>query len=169
MKRTRNIFKNIFAVFGVVVFCLIAWLVFISTWSIPSHQLNTYLFQRQFRDAMRPLHPAQSMLIAEAVEFGNFGNSNHCDYFAGEFRSSSLAREEVKNAYRNAPNLSFDGSNYLPVDVYFLDEGDLFDRWPWSGWLEKYFGHRGSVSAEGRYVVFAMSSMHSHAGDFRCW
>ena len=117
---------------------------------------------------MQPLHPAQSALITEAVEFGNFGNSNHCDYFAGEFRSSALPKGKIIDAYRSAPFLSFDGSNRLPIEVYFLDEKDTFHWWPWSEWLEKYLPSRPAIPGEHTYLVSAISAMHPPEGDIRC-
>lgn len=169
MTHRYYIAEKIFSVFGFIVFCFILWLVFISTWSIPFHMLQTYLFQKQFGDEMRPFHPAQSTLLARAVDFGNFGQSNHCDYFAGEFRSGALSREEIQDAYKNAPLLSFDGSNPLSVDVSFIDDNDMFSRWPLSEWLGKYLPqpHR-SVSGKNIYLVYAISAMHPPDGDFRC-
>ena len=168
MKRIGTHIETICAIFGFVAVCFIVWLTLAMTWAMPLNLYQQHIFQKRFRVAMQPFHPSGSELIIEASEFGNFGNSNHCDYFAGEFRSSASSKEEITNAYKDAPLLSFDGSNHLPVDVLFTDEEISFHWWPWSEWLEKYLPSRPAISGENTYLVSAVSAMHPPEGDIRC-
>lgn len=172
MNRAYHITEQLFAVFGVIAFCLALGLVSILTWKMPLHNYQLYVLQRHFYDTMQPIHPAQSKLIAEMAEFGNFGNSNHCDYQVGEFRSSPLSREEVTRAYANTSVLSFDKTSHLPTEIYFAEE--LLDAgkwWPWDEWLQKYIPGRSLVLGENKeniYLVFIASEMHPPDGDIRC-
>lgn len=153
---------------GILALCIATALALLMTWAMPLNSYQQYIFQRQFSVAIQPFHPSDSKLLIKASEFGNFGNSNHCDYFAGEFRSSVFSKEEITNAYTDAPLFSFDGSNHLPVDVLFSDEESSFHSWPWSEWLERYLPSRHAIPGEHIYLVSAVSAMHSPDGDFRC-
>lgn len=168
MKRIHTHIETIFAVFGFAAACFIVWFTLALTWAMPLHIYQQHIFQRQFSVAVQPFHPSDSELLIKASEFGNFGNSNHCDYFAGEFRSSVFSKEEITNAYTDAPLLSFDGSNHLPVDVLFTDEESSFHSWPWSEWLERYLPSRRAIPGENIYLVSAVSAMHPPSGDIRC-
>lgn len=167
MKLAYYIGIRVFAIFGVPVFCLIVWYIVAVTWRMPIHNYQLKALQRYFRSAVLSLHPIQSEFRAEMAEFGNFGNSNHCDYLAGEFRSSSLPREIIMQAYTGATILSFDKISRLPVEVYFTDE-DAFTHPPWEEWLSKYLPYQSSVANKDTFLVFAASDLHPPNGDIRC-
>ncbi len=152
-----------------VFFCAAAFLLFMS-WKIPVHNYQLYVLQKHFRHTMQPIHPPQSTLIAEMAEFGNFGNSNHCDYLVGEFRSSALPREEVQKAYGEVKVLSFDGVSHLPLEIYFaetLREAAEHDYY-WQSWLETYLPAQKHALYQDTYFVSVASDMHSPDGDLRC-
>jgi hypothetical protein len=159
---------RIFAIFGVIIFCLIVWYAVAVTWKMPFHNYQLWKLQKSFRSIMQSTHPAPSKLRGEVAEFGNFGNSNHCDYLAGEFRSSTLSKEQLTQAYAGMTILSFDKISRLPVEVYFTDEGFFKDDYLWSRWRSKYLPDQQDVSGENTYLVFASSDMHPPDGDIRC-
>jgi len=151
---------------GLVIF-MSPWL-----WKIPIHNMRLLLFERSF-NAIE--HIEGSRKIASHKEFGNFGNSNHCDYFVGEFRVSDLPREVIASHYQNLhippPDDSLDVWSGSPpketdIEVYFLDEA-VFQHWPWSDWLIKY-SKRLADNLENTYLVFAMEDGYTPSGDFRC-
>ena len=171
MKHAYQILMRLFAIFGIVVFCVILLYVIAVTWGIPIHNYRLWVLQKNFRSTVQPLHPAQSQLRAEMAEFGNFGNSNHCDYMVGEFRSSSLSKEAVMRAYAGAIVPSFsshDKNSPLPVEVYFTDEDIFHNDYTWSEWLSKYLSRKPATSDKNTYLVFTSSDMHPPDGDIRC-
>lgn len=168
MKRISHIAMKIFVVLGIAVFCLIIWFIAVTTWKMPLHNYQLWILQKHFRLTMRPIHPPQSELRTEVAEFGNLGNSNHCDYLVGEFRSSVLSKEELKRVYAETAILSFDKVSRLLVEVYFTDE-DVFERdYLWSGWLSKYLPNQPYAPEGNTYLVFASSDLNPPDGDIRC-
>lgn len=157
---------------GILAVCCAVALILLTSWEIPLHNYQLHVLQKHFRDTIQPIHPAQSKLIVEMEEFGNFGQSNHCDYQVGEFRSSPLSKEEVVRAYANTSVLSFDMTSYLPTEIYFAEELLNAEKWwPWNEWLQKYIPGRSLASDEtgvNIYFVFVASEMHPPDGDFRC-
>jgi len=168
MNRANHIAVRVFAVFGVTVFCAIILFVAGITLKMPLHNYRLWVLQRNFNSTMKSAHPVPSELRVEVAEFGNLGNSNHCDYLVGEFRSSTLSKEQLKQAYAGITTLSFDKISPLPVEVYFTDEDIFEEDYLWSGWLSKYLPDQHNSSGENTYLIFTSSDMHSPAGDIRC-
>ncbi len=163
-----------------IVGCMLLWIavfffgffvlfLIVMTWKIPLHNYQLRVLQRHFQNTAQPLHPAQSTLLTKMAEFGNFGQSNHCDYIVGEFRKSAFSREEVQKAYAGVGILSFDKTASIPIEVYLVD--DIQDAAGYDyylrSWLEAYVPTQ-EQNAQDLYFVFAMSAMHSPDGDFRC-
>ena len=167
MKHAYSIAMRIFAVFGVAVFCVIIWFVLAITWKMPIHDYQLRVLQKHFRSTMQTVHPAQSELRAEMAEFGNFGNSNHCDYFVGEFRSSPLSKEELLQGYASVATSSFVGNRLIEIGVYFID-ADIFTHYPWSEWLEKYLPNDKHITNQNTYLIFSEDEGNPPDGDIRC-
>lgn len=143
-------------------------LIIMVTWKIPLHTYQLHVLQRHFHTEVRAL--PESILRTEMREFGNFGQSNHCDYIVGEFRSSSLPKEEITQFYAGTSVHSFDKTSQLPVEIYFaedLHEVALHDYYL-KHWLEKYIPTQKDAVYDRTYFVFTMSAMHPPDGDFRC-
>lgn len=162
--------------FFAVVFCVsvIGFFLFMSPWlwKIPLHNMKLWSFQKSFE---RIEHMEGSRKIVSHRELNNFGNSNHCDYFVGEFRVSDRPREAIIRHYQGLYIPSPDDSigvwsGDLPtitaIEVYFLDD-DVFRWWPWSEWLGKYASQLPE-DRESAYLVFAMEDGYPPIGDFRC-
>lgn len=167
MSRAYPIAVKIFAIFGMIVFGAIILFVTAITWKMPIHNYQLSKMQKHFRSTMQSVHPAPSELRAEVAEFGNFGNSNHCDYFIGEFRSSHLSREEILRKYAAVATSSFVGDRLLEVGVYFLDE-DIFMDHPLSEWLEKYLPNNRDIMNKNTYLIFTEDAGNPPDGDIRC-
>ena len=162
-ERDTPLFKGIefIAVFLIVVFILSL------TWKIPIHVYQLWAMQRDFRSSIAPMHPPESYLNAEVAEFGLFGNSNHCDYFVGEFRSSPLSKEKIRQTYASVITSTFVGNRLLEKDVYFTDE-DIFTHYPWSDWMEKYLPDYHPVAYAQTYLIFSEDAGNPPDGDIRC-
>ena len=60
-------------------------------------------------------HPSESELLASHAIVGKFsGNSNHCDYFAGQLRWAPLSVAEIEDYYASAtiPPAQLEGQNF---------------------------------------------------------
>lgn len=158
---------RLFAIFGVAVFCIIIWFVAAITWKIPLHNYQLWKMQRHFRSTMQSMHPAQSQLLAEMAEFGNFGQSNHCDYLVGEFRSSPLSKEELLNKYSTVATSSFRRNRLIETGVYFTDEEFFEKDYLWSEWLSKYLPDRRHITNKSIYLIYSEDAMNPPDGDIR--
>lgn len=158
---------RIFAGLGLIAFCLVVLFALSITWKIPIHNYQLWAMQRHFRSSMHSVHPVPSQILAEMAEFGLFGNSNHCDYFVGEFRSSPLSKEELLQGYAPVATSSFIGNRLVETGVYFIDE-DVFTHYPLSEWLEKYLPEHRRVPRENTYLIFSEDAGNPPAGDIRC-
>ncbi|MFY9462564.1 MAG: hypothetical protein WAP52_00050, partial [Candidatus Sungiibacteriota bacterium] len=138
MKRIGRIVALVLAPTGITLLCLIIFILIAITWKIPLHNYQLRMMQKHFRSTMQSVHPMPSKLRAEMAEFGNFGNSNHCDYFVGEFRSSPLPKDKVLEQYAAVVTSSFIGNRLIETGVYFVDEDFFKKDYLLSEWLEKY-------------------------------
>jgi hypothetical protein len=128
------------------------------TYKIPFNNYNLKVFEGNFRKSIAALHPKQSSLIAEVAEVGNWADGTQCQFFVGQFRSSSFSKEELKQAY-------FEDSMSSGVD--FVDE-DIFSHSPWLGWKENYLKNYKPKENETVYLVWASDDDNLPDGDIRC-
>lgn len=165
------------AIFAVVIgppLLLILALATALIWRVPLHNANLWAFQKNFA---KIAHPEKSRLLIALKDFGNFGNSNHCDYFSGEFRSSSLPHDDIVRHYADMTIPSPDTTQHAwdgeppmesDVEVYFTDfDRDLFEWYPWSEWLTQ-IPQQAEQHDETMYLVFAMEDGYPPRGDYRC-
>ncbi len=145
---------TIFSVIFLIVFSLALYL----TYKIPFNNYYLKTFQNNFRQSIKSFHPAQSSLITEMAETGNFGESNHCDFLAGEFRSSPLPEEVLEQFY-------FKDS--MSSGVYSIND-DIFTYSPWLEWKEKYLRNYKPRENENVYLVWTADDDNSPDGDIRC-
>ncbi len=155
------------AIFVAVVFGVIAMPVGVT---MPLHEYRLWVLQKRFYASIAATNPTDSRLISKMAHVGNFGNSNHCDYIAGQFRASKLSREEIQKAYAgvSTPSFSSDTNAPLPVEIYFTDE-DIFELSPWSDWYDEHLPAVRAAKKESVYLVFGLSQMHPYFGDIRCY
>jgi hypothetical protein len=137
--------------------------------TIPLHEYRLWTLEKRFHAAIGAAHPTDSRLLSKMAHVGNFGNSNHCDYIAGQFRTSRLSRGEIQNAYADisVPSFSSDPNAPLPIEVYFADD-EAFEWSPWSSWYEEHLPALIADKKENVYLVFAASKLHPYFGDLRC-
>lgn len=158
-----KIITKIFFTIVVFVFLSVGFLFIMATWAIPFHNNNLRIFQKHFQK-LTVYHPFESRHLSSISDFGNFGNSNHCDYMVGEFRATQLSEEIILKKYEGLSVASFDNRT-IPVEVYFSDDG-VFKHFPWSDWLN-LLSEKPS-STEKVYIIFAFIDGDSPDGDLRC-
>lgn len=167
MKKLREVLRGAVAALCLAALGIAAWILLSWFALIPINQINLWLLKRNFVSVP---HPPESTLLARTAEFGNFGNSNHCDYLVGEFRSSPLSTEEIEKAYEEITVRSFSAGAQLPVEIYFaeeLREAASHDYY-WRHRLGKYLPTQKDAVYDHNYFVFTESAMHPPVGDFRC-
>jgi hypothetical protein len=170
MKLIFHIIIKASIIIGIVATCCILALIILLTWKMPLHEYQLQVLQKNFQVAVNAINPAQSSLLAKTAEVGNFGGaSNQCDYFAGQFRSSSLPRERLEQIYTNISISSFSGdkNNPLKAEIYFIND-DIFEHDPWSDWRKRYLPNNLSAINGNVYLVWVLSESHNPDGDIRC-
>lgn len=171
MSRAYYISMRIFAVFGMIAFCIIIVFVAITMWKMPIHQFNLWRLEKNFQ-VIAAAHPPDSKLLLKRKDFGGLfsGASHSCDYFVGEFRSTAHSKEDVRKAYKGLSIDSSDHTKHVPVEVHFFDEEEFFTDFPWYEWLaELRKSFNMSATKDNLYVVFASQTGYPPYGDLRCY
>lgn len=124
-------------------------------------------------------HPATTMKVRAYSDLGLLiGNGNHCDFFTGELRSYSCSRRDVLNAYAAQSFRSPFGSEQLPVEVVFIENGRLrpgiivhgdtgYDG-PFP--LERILSKEGVILSRSNrfYIVYLFDPGYPVGFDIRC-
>ena len=172
MKHAYYIAMRIFAVFGVAVFCVVAWFAVIAMWKAPIHQFNLWELGRNFK-AISSHHPEDSKFLLKVRHFGNLfrAASNGCDYLVGEMRAEKRSPQEIAQRYQGLFIKSFDGTAPVPIEVRFFDkEEDWMDPYPWSDWRDKAQSYADPATMKATlYMVFARQTDYPPYGDIRCF
>lgn len=157
----QGVARRSFALFGLLVFLFLLGFFAVTLWKMPIHQFNLWKLQKSFQMVV-PSHPADSISVLDFKKFGGLFSSatNSCDYFVGEFRTSTDSKEDVREYYRP-----------FPVQVRFADEDGLWIYYPWSELygellrLLKVFPDEQN----GLYAIFVSEEVRPPYADFRCW
>lgn len=170
--RAYRVGVKIFAVFGVAVFCLTLSFLIITAWKTPLHQFNLWKLEKDFR-ALVPSHPVDSTSVLAFTKFGGLFSSvaHSCDYFVGEFRTSTSSKEDIRGHYRNLSVATLHSAKRLPIQVRFADEGDFWIYYPWSELYGELLHVLQTFPSEqdGLYAIFASETVRPPYADFRCW
>lgn len=171
MSRASHIAMGIFACFGFIAFCLIILFGAVTMWKMPTHQFNLWRLEKNFH-VVATAHPPDSKLLLKRKDFGGlFSAASHsCDYFVGEFRSTTRSKEDVKRAYSGLFIDSFDRTERIPVEIHFFDEEEFFIDFPWYEWLaelRKSFNVPPAMNT--LYLIFASQTGYPPYGDLRCY
>lgn len=155
-------YKNLL-IFGLVVaspfVILFAVLIIYLTYKIPLNNYRLMVFQNDFRKNIESFHPAQSKLIAEVAEVGNWADGTYCEFLAGQFRSSALSEEELEKIYPY---------DFFTAGVYFFDDNQEEFWSPWREWKEKYLKNYKPKEGENVYLVWKSKIDYNTSGDIRC-
>lgn len=155
-------------VIAIVIICCILALAILLTYKMPWNQYQLWILQKNFRSIVNTNAATQSSLLAEFAMVDHWGNSNLCDYYVGQFRSSPLPRETLEKSYSSLviPSFPKDENNPLKLEVYFTDD-DIFKDYYYSNLLNKYLPNRLPTD-QNIYLVWASSESHNPNGDIRC-
>lgn len=168
MKPFFHILIRLGMVIGIIIACCILVLAILLTYKMPWNEYQLRILQKKFRSVVNTNAATRSNLLAEFAEVDHWGNSNLCDYYVGQFRSSPLPRETLERAYFNLaiPSFSQDENNPLKLEIYFIND-NFFEYYPWSDLLKQYLPNY-SLANQNIYLVWTSSDSHSPDGDIRC-
>jgi hypothetical protein len=147
------------------------------------HDLKLWQFRHRFNQLS---HPIDSIMVASDNRFGLLvGNSNHCDFFAGQIRWTQLSETEVELFYSSHtisatyPNRQVVGGfpytnvtvRIIPVEDDKITIGgfscpipyELCDLSNWKSDMSTYQQGEGML-----YVVYALDVGYSPFWDMRC-
>lgn len=127
-------------------------------WKMPFNNYKLEVLRKDFGKSIVKFHPAESKLLTEAAEVGNWADGTYCEFLVGQFRSSSLSKEELEKIYPD---------DFSTAGVYFIDGNEPFDS-PWYEWKEKYFKDYKPKDNETIYLVWKADYDNSPDGDIRC-
>lgn len=163
--RTYRTVENKIGLFGILLFGLEIVIVLALVWKIPLNNLRLERVERNLR-VLAEYHPADSTVLSKRKFVGAlYSGASSCSYVVGEFRTSALAREDIRNAYADVAVPSFKQWTRLPVQVRFADEGFLDD--PWYAWRDEAV--EDLEAPENVYSVHVAHTRYSSPfGDFRC-
>jgi hypothetical protein len=168
MKSFSRIIVKAGIIIGLAVTGLILVLIILLTCKMPWHQYQLWILQKNFQSIVNTDSAAQSNLLAEFAIVDHWGNSNLCDYYVGQFRSSPLPKETLEEVYSNLVINSFphDANNALKPEVYFIGD-EIFNDYYYSNLLKRYLPHHLPTD-QNIYLVWTSSDSHSPDGDIRC-
>jgi hypothetical protein len=161
-----RIVKYLLASFGVAV--LVVIILYQGLPINPLHDFNHWMFDRHYQVALLP-HPDDSVLLASKSYFG--GPDDHgswtCVYAAGEFRSSSLTKAELKQRYATSSIVSVYGFKKIPVQILFPDEPATWSlNYPLGDWWSD-FSEQAATATTTIYFLYA-EEKYPFGGDVRC-
>lgn len=167
----KELVYSIIGCFIILVLFVISWVVLDFVILIPIHNYHLHFIEDQFTE-INTRNLAQSRLLSKKAAVDHWGNSNLCDYYAGQFRASTLSQEEIKKNYEGLtiPSYKGDENSPLNIEVIFLDE-EWFksqDSYYWSDWWEENSLGVNLQANETPYLVFVSSDSHPGVGDIRC-
>ncbi len=108
-------------------------------------------------------HPVDTTFVRDFKSMGVLsGNSNHCDYIAGELRRYSGDKQEIQNFYTNEE-----------IYVIFLENGRIPENAEFllsPSALEKLlYGENPAPDAQSKMYLVILTDMFNDPGyDFRC-
>jgi len=118
------------------------------------------------RRAQAMEHPSQSRHVKGMAVVKNVGGSNDCTWVGGEFRSSSLSRQDIEDFYASSIVSSYETPNKTLELHFYGDEGPY-------GQIHEFMNNLDRLATanpkETMYLVLATDGLH-HAGfDVRCF
>ncbi len=139
---------------------LIFWLFYAT---MPFH--NFYL--SRMGDALQSIeHPYDSKELEQHVFFGSrYTDISECTYAIGQIYSSSLPKEEILQAYRDAQTGIF-GS----VHIEIIEKGiSLPLDNPADAWITEFLSKKSGDTSDTDYLVYLYKPGQSWLGDTRCY
>ncbi len=160
MKRERK--------FGIAVFVLILC----GLGSYEAYFKDDFTLSRVAKSFQELRHPAGSRLIARSKNLGLLlGNGNHCDYFVGELRTSTLSQSEIEDFYEGETVLNPLTKRHEHIFLAFRSspgkfEAERFDNLPYSD--DAAFENAMAQAPAGAYIVFFFAGGYGPGLDMRC-
>lgn len=134
----------------------------------PLHDFNHWMLDRHYRTAGLP-HPQDSKLLAYKSYFGGPDDhgSHTCVYAAGEYRSSSLGKADLKLRYATSSVLSVYAFKKIPIQILFPDDpGSWSLNHPLGDWWPEFYEQAKSGTTTIYFLYVAET--FPFWGDRRC-
>jgi hypothetical protein len=137
--------------------------------TVPLHNLSLWRMERVL--ALSITHPLNSSVVERHSFLGTrYTNTSECTYVAGEFRSTSLSREELLSVYKDITVDIFGFTRAMPVHVVIakLDAPLSLDE-PATNWVVNFAQNIGTHTADTTYyLVYLYEKGRFPWGDYRC-
>lgn len=165
---------------GIPLLCIFL-LIYYFCYNIPSNNAILSRFQKRFNSEVA--HPIGSKELEDFSLVGLFGNGNHCDFWVGQVRQSSLPQDTIKKHYSQfkifaaAPEklVSFSGEPkgeyYNDLTVVFLDDRKnekLIDIDYLEATLLAAEINISQYRGRNTYLVYVFDGDYTPNGDPRC-
>lgn len=137
--------------------------------TVPLHNLSLWRMERVL--ALSITHPPNSSVVERHSFLGTrYTNTSECTYVAGEFRSTSLSREELLSMYKDVTVNIFGFTRAMPVHVVIaeLDAPLSLDE-PATNWVVN-FAQSIDIHTTSTiyYLIYLYEKGRFPWGDYRC-
>lgn len=137
--------------------------------TVPLHNLSLWRMERVL--ALSVTHPLNSSVVERHSFLGTrYTNTSECTYVVGEFRSTSLSREELLLVYKDVTVDIFGFTRAMSVHVVIaeLDAPLSLDE-PASNWIVNFAQSIGTrTTSTTYYLVYLYEKGRFPWGDYRC-
>ncbi|OGZ20425.1 MAG: hypothetical protein A2654_00015 [Candidatus Nealsonbacteria bacterium RIFCSPHIGHO2_01_FULL_43_31] len=137
--------------------------------TVPLHNLSLWRMERVL--ALSITHPLNSSVVERHSFLGTrYTNTSECTYVAGEFRSTSLSREELLSVYKDATVDIFGFTRAMPVHVVIAElDAPLSLDDPATNWIVNFAQSIGThITGTTYYLVYLYEKGRFPWGDYRC-
>lgn len=155
-----NFTFGVFIITSTSLFFLLFWLFYAT---MPFHDL--YLSRMDY--ALQSIeHPHGSKRLEQDIFFGSrYTDISECTYAVGQIYSAPLSREEIVQAYKNAPAGSFG-----PAHIEIIEKGvSLPLDNPADAWIAEFLSKQSVDASDTYYLVYLYQPRQSALGDMRCY
>jgi len=163
MKKLSSILKLIVGV-SIILFMSFAFLIFWLFYAtMPFHDF----YLSRMDHALQSIEPPHSSKkLEQHVFFGSrYTDISECTYAIGQIYSSSLSKEEILQAYRDAQTGIF-GSVYIEI----IEKGiSLPLDNPADAWITEFLSKKSGDTSDTDYLVYLYKPGQSWLGDTRCY
>ncbi len=137
--------------------------------AMPWHDLTLWRAERTLASFIA--HPSNSHAIERKTFFGSrYTDISECTYVVGEFRSSSLSRDEILRAYKGRSTGFFSFAPNIPVHMVIIEKDTSLplDN-PADGWITNFQQNINKNKSDTTYyLVYLYEKGKPWWGDIRC-
>ena len=164
MRLIRNIALSV----GAATLVLIVFIAGLFLGAVPVHDITLSRMERALVSSVS--HPPNSQLVTQRTAIGStYIDSEECNYFSAQLRTSSLSPEDIVQAYRGASVSLFGFTRPMPVRVVMYKDRESL---PLGHPAELVFSDSLAPLPSNRhdtlYGVYLLEEKRLWFGDYRC-